>query len=120
MKTIIAIFTTVLLGSSLTANANGLLSYSLAKQGWELGGEAQQDIKIYLNGLANGISFANSMQEFDGNENLFCPPSHLTLDGELLYDMGMGYAEDNEVMIEKDAPIALLALKGLYESFPCS
>jgi Rap1a immunity proteins len=73
--------------------------------------------KIYLEGVMEGFVTSNSSLIVDGKPPLFCLPPKLAVTGEQAEDIKMRKAKALSNI--DDAPISILLLEGLKETFPC-
>jgi hypothetical protein len=80
-------------------------------------------VKLYVQGLGDGIIWANSEVETQMSKHLFCQPTKLALTQSNylnILDRQIEYSKTlfTEAELEK-APIGFFLLKGLVDTFPC-
>ena len=75
--------------------------------------------KIYVNGVANGFEWSNSINEQRNVKPLYCPPSALTLNADnyvKILDVEIRRRGRN---IDESDPVELALFMGLLRTFPC-
>ena len=79
-------------------------------------------IKMYVMGIGQGISWANSVAEKKGAP-LYCPAPKLAMNGSnylgILDEMIDTVASKKTAKELDELPVAMLLLMGLEETFPC-
>ena len=75
-------------------------------------------LKVYLDGVKEGIVMLNVTLQAEGRQPLFCQPQKLALTVEQAEDIMMRTAQ---AMTNPDTtPIGILLILGLRETFPCN
>ncbi len=82
----------------------------------------EYNILIFFNGVGTGISWANSILEFENKERLYCPPGDLSFSAKDYFKMyRTEYFRIKEIYDSMDMqPPAYLVLKGLQTKYPCN
>lgn len=75
--------------------------------------------KAFVNGVADGYSWANIDAEGNWGKQFFCPPEHLAIERDDYLDLLDGYIEKNSSWLADETPIQPVVLKSLIERFPC-
>lgn len=79
--------------------------------------------KMYIRGLGEGMSWADSRQERDSHKFMFCPPDKLDLTVEIYLNILNRQIEQRLKMQSKEDVDKLLVgvvlLTGLQDTFPC-
>jgi Rap1a immunity proteins len=75
-------------------------------------------LKVYLDGVKEGIVMLNVTLQVEGRPPLFCQPEKLALTVEQAEDIMMRRAKK---MPDPDrVPISLILIHGLQDTFPCN
>ncbi|MBT8333843.1 MAG: hypothetical protein HKP41_17185 [Desulfobacterales bacterium] len=98
-------FKTVSLSSYLESRDNGGASFEL--------------IKSFVNGVADGYSWANIDTEGTWGKQFFCPPEHLAVSRDDYLDILDEYIKRNKGWLADDTPIQPIMIKSLIDEFPC-
>ncbi len=114
------IFTRVIAGMvvlflvcSAYADAVLLKSYKMPN------GEINGGLRIYIQGVKDGLETYNEQLKFEGKEALFClPPTAMTVD-QVESIMKRKAEELSKVANMDDMLISILLLEGLRATFPC-
>ncbi|MFK8257531.1 hypothetical protein ACFL9S_07060 [Erwinia sp. AnSW2-5] len=112
---------------SASSGTNTLQEY-LDLQKEDANGQADKGLidatKTYMNGLANGFNYYNAMAKFQNQTQLFCMPSKLLLNVDLLDITIKSYVQSNEngegLKRLKEQPVELAALLSLTKIYPCN
>jgi len=79
-------------------------------------------MKIYVEGLGKGFVYANVVMKKETNKSLFCKPEKLVLERDNLIrilDDEIKRQEIDRFDKTQEAPIELILLFGLKNTFPC-
>ncbi len=85
-------------------------------------GCASNNIKIYIDGVGAGFSWANAELERTGRPPLYCDPIKMPLQAENYLQILQDYIQKNKELIERcgsDCPVEMLLLHGLIETLSC-
>jgi len=83
------------------------------------GGAAFEMIRSFVNGVADGYSWANIDAEGNWGKQFFCPPEHMAVSQNNYLDMLDGYIEKNQSWLADETPIQPIMIKSLIDTFPC-
>ena len=103
----------MLVGLSSSANAMSVIfkNYKAAK------GDEKALMKLYLDGVREGLAMFDAELAVEGRQPLFCMPNDLALTVEQAEDIMMREAEKST---DPDhVPVSLLLVEGLKDTFPC-
>jgi hypothetical protein len=98
-------FKGVSVGSYIKSRDNGGASFELTKS--------------FVNGVADGYSWANIDAEGNWGKQFFCPPEHTAVSQDNYLDMLDGYIEKNKSWLANETPIQPILIKSLIDTFPC-
>jgi len=74
----------------------------------------------YIGGVGEGIFWANDKNKNLGISPLYCQPDKLTLSADNYLNILQRFIQDNKALKKHpEAPVELLLLEGLIETFPC-
>ena len=104
----------MLVGLSSSADAMSVIfkNYKAAKNDDE-----KALMKLYLDGVREGVSIFDAELAVEGRQPLFCMPNNLALTVEQAEDIMMREAEKNTD--PDNVPVSLLLVEGLKDTFPC-
>lgn len=75
-------------------------------------------IKVHINGIVDGLQWANTAVNNRGDQRLWCQPEKLSLSVEQTIVMLKQYVAENPR--NADAPIGLALLYAMRYTFPCT
>jgi hypothetical protein len=100
---------------SIRADALSVKEYRTYKRA---GGHRWQEIKLYIDGVGEGFSWASVQLATLRRSPFFCPPENLLLRTDNYMDaIESDLAAD---VWQGDEPIELVLLQGLQKTFPCN
>jgi Rap1a immunity proteins len=74
-------------------------------------------LKVYFDGVKEGIVMLNVMLQLEGRQPLFCQPENLALTVEQAEEILMRKAKK---MANPDkVPVSIILIQGLQDTFPC-
>jgi hypothetical protein len=76
-----------------------------------------QAAKIYLRGLHQGVSWSNTVLNYQKLPKLYCAPDTITLTDDQVQDVIRRLVEKEP--LNGTYPIAMVMLKALQRAFPC-
>ena len=87
---------------------------------WTRAGEASQEqVKTYVGGIGQGIFFASTFGfQTLKNQPLFCPPSSVTITGELQIEILNNFIKKSKFNLDK-FPVGIVMADALSKEFPC-
>ena len=83
------------------------------------GGTSFELIKSFVNGVADGYSWANIDAEGKWGKQFFCPPEHMAVSQDNFLDMLDEFIEKNKSWLEYDTPVQPMIIRSLIDTFPC-
>lgn len=104
----------ILFFNSLIANAFTLDDY---KESLKEGGKRKDYMEMYVMGMGQGFHWANSAIKSNLEKQIFCAPSNLRINGNLILTMmsdGVG-----KTTLSGSSPLELYMLQQLNFTFPC-
>jgi hypothetical protein len=82
-----------------------------------------KEAKMYVKGLGDGISWANTLVSLEDGRALYCPPDKLALTVENYLDILDRQIDARSKVVTEaklnETPLGFLLLDGLQETFPC-
>ena len=103
-------------GAEETFKGVSLSSYLESR---DTGGASFELIKSFVNGAADGYSWANIDAEGNWGKQFFCPPEHMAVSMDNYLDMLDEYIKRNKSWLADDTPIQPIMIKSLIDAFPC-
>ena len=85
----------------------------------DYGGASFELVKSFVNGVADGYSWANINAEGTWGKQFFCPPEHMAVSQDNYLDILDGFIERNKSWLEEDTPIQPIIIRSLIKTFPC-
>ena len=85
----------------------------------DYGGASFELVKSFVNGVADGYSWANIDAEGTWGKQFFCPPEHMAVSQDNYLDILDGFIERNKSWLEEDTPIQPIIIRSLIKTFPC-
>jgi hypothetical protein len=85
----------------------------------DYGGASFELVKSFVNGVADGYSWANIDAEGTWGKQFFCPPEHMAVSQDNYLDILDGFIQRNKSWLEEDTPIQPIIIRSLIETFPC-
>jgi len=99
----------------LSADADPLLSNSYKMPN----GEITRGLKVYIQGIKDGLETYNAQLIFEGKTPLFCLPPKAMIMDQAENIMKRKAEELGQVASMDDMQISILLLEGLRTTFPC-
>jgi hypothetical protein len=78
-----------------------------------------KEFKLYIKGVGEGISWANTALEARGSKLLFCQPNKLALGSKNYLDILRREIGENADVYKIDTPVEAILLRGIINTFPC-
>jgi hypothetical protein len=111
---IVFVMTSVMIFSSMAAADFRVKHYKNFKEAKEL--------QLYIEGMGVGLVTANAYMFWETKQRLFCQPGQLALEKEnfiRILDDEIARQELQNFEKTQEAPIQLLLMMGLIQTFPC-
>ncbi|MBO9475762.1 hypothetical protein J7413_19675 [Shimia sp. R10_1] len=112
-----AVLTTALIGlaAAFPANSEPLAKETLGRYDNPTTDAEKTLFKVMMHGMYQGVSWSTSVAESTGGSPLYCEPSDLAMNLEMVIGILRSYAET----LENDIPIGLAMVEALQKTFPC-
>jgi hypothetical protein len=116
ISTIVGLLSVLLLASPVNAEVT-LKSFKATKSA---GGHQWDLMRIYLDGVSNGLGYANAALISEHKTPLFCQPGNLKINMENLTDIIDQTVARANPPLGNDVYVEGLILFGLQYTFPCN
>jgi hypothetical protein len=80
----------------------------------------QSRLNIYINGVGEGLSWANTMNQAKDLPLIYCQPRKLVMNVENFKTIIEDELEKYPEVYKDDIPIELVLARGLVRTFPCT
>jgi hypothetical protein len=114
MKIILCTAIAVIMATVSITPASAFVTAKQAIEMFDNGGEVG---KVYMRGMGEGISWANTATSIAGNPALYCPPETVGVVGEQYVAILKGFIKRYPNLAS--APFGGTLLGALQEAFPC-
>lgn len=112
--------------ASMTTQVHADITYSkyiLLKQMKESGnakhGHGANLLEHWLDGMASGLSWSESVARNNGQSVRLCVPDNLALSAEVVYSTIEQYLEKHSELKKDDTPMGVIAVWAVHAAFPC-
>jgi hypothetical protein len=78
-----------------------------------------QEFKLFIAGVAEGVSLSNMVLEKQGTKKIFCQPTNATMSADNILNILQKEIDENAKLFKSDTLLGLILIRGLVKTYPC-